>query len=172
MTAEINTPLDHIERSLKFQKGEQVNSELPSMLLDTIQTIVEAKGWQAVERQDVDSQSATNPANGFLRSASPPADERWWIFAGHVFHTDAVANHTLRIDFEDIGEGLTVSLVNAVSVPASTVVALPRPVLIRQNQNLRATSVDLLGVGNDLRIQMFFVRLEKGEYVPGASPMG
>lgn len=51
MTAEINTPLTHIEKALDFSKASGLDNELPSTLLDTIQTIVEAKGWQAVELQ-------------------------------------------------------------------------------------------------------------------------
>lgn len=171
MTAEINTPLTHIEKALDFSKASGLDNELPSTLLDTIQTIVEAKGWQAVELQSsFDETSAVNVQS--LRSPSPASGERWWVFAAHAFHTDAGANHTLRLDFEDLGTALTVGVTTAVSVAAFQAIALPRPILLRPSQAVRVSSIDLVGLGNTLGLQGFFVNLQEGEYVPGGSPFG
>jgi hypothetical protein len=167
MTIKINTALDHIEKSLIANRSERFT--LPSLVLDTIQPTIDAKGWQRIPSYEREATTTPGPTSNVL-SAQVPDDEMWYVFAANVIHTDTTGplNITMKIDLEP-GE---IALVDTVSVASGMRVTLPRPVVLPPRGRLTGNSLTPgIAVLFDFIIQMYFIRLKVGEYIV-ASPYG
>lgn len=167
MTIKINTALDHIEKSLVANRSERFT--LPSLVLDTIQPTIDAKGWQRIPSYERETTTTPGPTSNVL-SAPVPDDEMWYVFAANVIHTDTTVplNITMKIDLEP-GE---ISLTDTKAVPNGHRITLQRPVVLPPRGRLTGNSLTPGIVAPfDFIIQLYFIRLRLGEYIT-ASPYG
>jgi hypothetical protein len=166
----ITDSLNWIARALGIDRtSSYVDVDQPATVLDTIQPVVTAQGWQATLRRGsfaVTQAGATNIVTG----PTPAIDEAWLVFACAVFHTDAGAK-SIRIEITDTEQN---SIVGEVAILRNTAAQqnvhepIERPVLLNHGQRLRAVSIQAIPIGQSFQIRGHFLRLAVGEYVPGA----
>jgi len=167
MTIKINTALDHIEKSLIANRA--AGFSLPSIVLDTIQPTIDAKGWQRLLDYEVSVTSEPGPTSNVL-GPTVPEDEMHYVFAAELQHTDTGGplNIGMKIDLLP-GE---VFLTSTVATAGGFRIALPRPVVVQPGGRLTGNSLTPgIAVTFNFILQYYFVRLKLGEYVT-ASPYG
>ncbi len=167
MTMKINTALDHIEKSLVANRAAPF--DLPSVVTDTIQPTIDAKGWQRIPDYELEETTTPGPTTNVL-GATVPDDEMWYVFAANIVHTDTTGplNITMKIDLVP-GE---LSITDTVLVASGFRVVTQRPIVLPPRGRLRGVSLTPgIAVTFDFVIQMYFIRLRLGEYIT-ASPYG
>lgn len=168
----IQDSLTWISKALGIDRASALGEALhaPDTVLDTIQAVVDAKGWQAIDAaQQVainDIQAGPTTTNF---GAIPPDDEWWYVFACTAFHDQPATTHRLDLGYNLITQpfgGVIASFDCATSVP----VILPRPILVIPQTQLFVASDGT--VTTNLILRYIYNRIKVGEHIPGAAPYG
>lgn len=170
MSFRIQDSLAWIARALGIDRASSRGMDLdaPATVVDTIQPIVAAQGWQAGLRRGSFIVTVPGPTN-LATSPTPPVDEAWYVFAASMVHSDAGAKNT-RMEITDdeqlaiVGE---VGILFATTLAQNVFLPIERPFLLNHGQRLRAVSIQAIPIGQTFQIRGHFLRLAPGEYIPG-----
>jgi len=166
----VQRSLTWIAKALGIDRSSARGAELdaPATVVDTIQPVVFAKGWQVLARENHETRTYTTAGvTTETDGDTPPDGEEWLVIAAAAFHTQAAAK-TILIELQNIGGGPGVTLSQQVGVLNSVFTFLPRPILLVPGQRLAAVVVQAVGAGFNLNLRMAFAKLQPGEYIPGA----
>jgi hypothetical protein len=164
----INTALDWISKA--FGKRVTDKDDPPRYVLDTIQAIVPAKGWQAFETQRSETIIAPGPGVQTVLSSSPPQGEWWWIYQADVRHNEA-ANKDVRFDKYTQQTNTATAIQQVRTIGQFVFLALERPMLLLPGDILAAESVQVVGGGFNWQLRYTYLPLAPGEYLPGVNPL-
>lgn len=169
MSFEINEPLDHIERSLGVQNRADEDFSLPSTVLDTIRAVIDAKGWQALGDFEARVTSTVGPVTD-VNSDQPPEGEQWYVVGASLFH-DQGTTHDLSIELFSEKDVIGVAIRESTSRGSAVILGLGRPVTLVRGMFLNGHSRTTVVGPAALTLRYMFIRLKKGEYLPG-TPYG
>jgi len=168
-------PVDKIKRSLIWlRKTFRIIEEttLPGQILGEIRPTVDAMGWERRLEEVVNNSSGAAAAN-IAFGPETPGDVLRLVTAASVEHNDATQAIDLSIWQRTISPlfGTTdVALIDAVTIPigrggAINGAALLRPIVLKPGDRLIGRSFPAPAGAAILRIKMFFIDVELGEYV-------
>lgn len=164
----VQDKLSWIARALGVDRASSrgMDFDSPSTVLDSIQSTVEAIGWEHV---------SLRPGQFFVQLPGPvssvpsppvPEGEAWFVYACDARQSGG-AGANIRIDVFDQRVGRGASLHDTVNASNNACIAIPRPVLLVPGQILSAEALTAVPLGQTFTLSGLFFILEPGEYFPG-----
>lgn len=166
----IQESLNWIARALGVDRAsaQGQDPDAPSVVLDTIQAGLEARGWLACAEIRTFNATAAGPTQS-VAGPDVPAGEFWLVLACNVRHTD-VTQRTVRID---LFNRQTPQAVKAVALTEVNVqigntghVALLRPILLVPGCILSGEATSPIAATFNFLLDGHYVVLRPGEYIP------
>lgn len=141
---------------------------VPQLVLPEVQPGIDLFGWDPPRSTNGSfvSGGATTSVLGFI----VPDGFQDLIFAASVQHNEAAATHSLGIVSRG-ADNQSVGVETMGLVPPDTKVCLSRPFLIEPGGRIGGESATSIAVASSLFLNIRFIRIPIGEYVPG-SPWG
>lgn len=163
MAFRINDTLTWIGRALGIDRASEVG-DTPRVVTDTIQAVVTAQGWQSLKPEHIEV-TVTNGTVALLPVV--PENQQFLYLTFQMRHTQAATRNIVIAYVDNRGNASGIAGEFAMGVNQDE--TLSRPILVHQFDTLGMVSQQT--ITGDLVISAHFIRLAKGDYVPG-NPYG
>jgi len=114
---------------------------------------------------DLQFQQFTATANSFVNSSVVPNDQQWWIPWCSIHHNDPALSEHMWLAIRNIADK-EVTIAGSPDVTEQRKVSIRRPIIIVEGQKLSANAKTVTAAGKKIFLNMFFVEMPIGEFVP------
>ncbi len=158
-----------INRSFSWLKKVLEITEVtnaPDVLLPTVQPALDVFGWERFGEPE--TQVRSNPGvTSAVSLDTVPEGEMWFFLACAMLHNDTGSAKDVTLVLRN-RLNVEIPVTNTGGISANFHRVLERPLLVPQGWQMRAISRNTINLTFDFSITGTFVRLDIGEYHPGA----